>query len=129
LDQAEALLRAGHASAALDALRKLRAKYPDNPDVAYVMGNGYFDRMWWNDGFNAYRVAVSRDPAYRHDRVLISNVLKSFESDRYGSVGARFIEREIGAAAIPYLEEAARSSSRNVHAHASRLLARLSRAP
>jgi eukaryotic-like serine/threonine-protein kinase len=126
--QAQALVRAGHEAAALDALRKLRVKYPDHPDVAYLMGNVYFDRMWWGDGFDAYRVAVSREPAYRHDRTLISNVLKSFISERYGATGARFIEREIGAPAIPYLEQATRSNSLSVRAHASRLLAKLNRA-
>jgi hypothetical protein len=129
LEEARALARAGRATAALDAFRKLRVKYPDNPDVAYWMGNVYFDRMWWSYGFEAYRVAVSREPAYRKDRTLISNVLKSFVSERYGGVGARFIEREIGAAAIPYLEEATRSNSLSVRAHASRLLAKLNRAP
>jgi hypothetical protein len=127
-EQAQALVRAGHEAAALDALRKLRVKYPDNPDVAYLMGNVYFDRMWWGDGFDAYRVAVTREPAYRHDRTLISNVLKSFISERYGATGARFIEREIGDPAIPYLEQATRSNSLSVRAHASHLLAKLNRA-
>jgi hypothetical protein len=129
LDQAEALVRAGHFTASIEALRKLRAKYPDNAEVAYVSGNVYFDRMWWNDGFAAYRVAVSHDSAYRHDRVLILNVLKSLVSESHGAVGERFIEREIGSAAIPYVEEAARSSSRNVSTRAARLLARLKRNP
>jgi hypothetical protein len=129
LDQAEALIRAGRGTAALDALRKLRVRYPDNPEVAYWMGNLYFDRLWWSDGFEAYRVAVSRNPAYRQDRTLILNVLKSFMSDRYGGVGSRFIEREIGAFAIPYLEESLRSKSQSVRARASHLLARLNRAP
>jgi hypothetical protein len=93
------------------------------------MGNVYFDRMWWNDGFDAYRVAVSHEPAYRQDRTLIMNVLKSFVSERYGAIGARFIEREIGTAAIPYLEPLARSNSLSTRARASRLLAKLNHAP
>jgi hypothetical protein len=128
LDQAQALVRAGRGTAALDTLRKLRARYPDNAEVAYLMGNVYFDRLWWIDGFAAYRVAVSRNPAYRQDRTLIANVLKSFMSERYGSVGARFIEREIGAAAIPYLENAARSRSQNERARAMHVLAKLNQA-
>jgi serine/threonine-protein kinase len=126
LAEAEALVRAGRGTAALEDLRKLRAKYPDNPDVAYWMGNVYFERMWWSDGFDAYHVAV-REPAYRQDRTLITNVLKSFISERYGATGERFIEREIGAAAIPYLEQAARSNSLSVHARASHLLTKLNR--
>jgi serine/threonine-protein kinase len=129
LDQAEALVRAGHFTAGIEALRKLRARYPDNAEVAYVMGNIYFERLWWNDGFASYRVAVSRNSAYRHDRVLILNVLKSLVSESHGGVGERFIEHEIGSAAIPYVEEAARSSSRNVSTRAARLLAKLNRNP
>jgi hypothetical protein len=127
VDEAEALIRAGRTAAALDLLRKLRAKHPADPEVAYLMGNLYFDRMWWNDGFEAYRVALSGNPAYRKDPLLISNVVKSFISERYAPIGARFIEREIGSAAIPSLEEAARSTSPNVRGHASRLLAKLER--
>ena len=128
LDRAEALVRAGRGSAALDMLRKLRLKYPNNPRVAYLIGNVYFDRMWWSEGFDAYRVAVTGNAAYRQDRTLIVNVLKSFMSERYGSVGARFIEREIGAAAIPFLQDAARGNSVSIRARASRLLAKLERA-
>jgi serine/threonine-protein kinase len=124
LAQAEALVRAGHGGAALELLRKLRLKYPEHARVAYLMGNVYFDRMWWGDGFEAYRVAV-RDPAYRQDPTLITNVVKSLISERYGGVGTRFIEREVGAAAVPYLQDAARSKSQSVHARASRLLAKL----
>ena len=83
--------------------------------------------MWWSDGFDAYRAAVNRAPAYRQDRTLILNVVKSFMSERYGGIGARFIEREIGAAAIPYLEQATRSNSQSVRARAARLLVTLNR--
>jgi serine/threonine-protein kinase len=126
LAHAQALVRAGHGAAALEELRKLRVKYPDNPDVAYWMGNVYFDRMWWSDGFDAYRVAV-REPAYRQDPTLITNVLKSFISESHGGTGARFIEREIGAAAIPYVEQATRSNSLSVRGRAAHVLANLNR--
>jgi len=55
--------------------------------------------------------------------------LKSLISERHGAIGARFIEQEIGAAAIPYLEEAMRSNSESVRARASHLLTKLNRAP
>jgi eukaryotic-like serine/threonine-protein kinase len=125
LDEAKAMVRAGRDSDAIVLLRKLRAKYPNSAEVAYVQGNVYFDRMWWSYGFDSYRAAVRLDPAYRQDRLLIGNVMKSFISNRWGSTGERFIEREIGAAAIPYLREATRSNSMSMRNRASRLLARL----
>jgi hypothetical protein len=125
LEEAKAMLRGGRSAVVLDALRRLRAKYPDDAEIPYLMGHAYFDKLWWNDGFEAYRAAIARNPAYRQDRELIGDVLKSFASNRYAGVGAHFIEREIGAAAIPYLEELVRSKSPNVRAHASRLLTKL----
>jgi hypothetical protein len=127
VEEAEALIRAGRTAPALEALRKLRAKHPRDPEVAYLMGNVFFDRMWWSDGFEAYRTAVNGNPAYRQDPVLISNVVKSLISERHAGIGAHFIEHEIGSAAVPALEEALRSTSPNVRSRATRLLAKLKR--
>jgi hypothetical protein len=119
------MIRAGRDSDAIALLRKLRAKYPNNAEIAYVQGNVYFDRMWWSYGFDSYRAAVRLDPAYRQDRVLIGNVLTSFVSSRWGGTGEKFIEREVGAAAVPYLHEATRSSSMSMQKRASRVLSHL----
>jgi serine/threonine-protein kinase len=127
IDEAEALIRAGRETAALESLRKLRAKHPRDPEVAYLMGNVFCQRMWWSDGFEAYRTAVSGNPAYRQDPVLISNVVKSLISERHAGIGEHFIEHEIGSAAVPALEEASKSSSPNVRSRAARLLAKLKR--
>src|SRR6185436_7306899 len=83
LEEARVLLKGGRWAAAIDTLRKLRAKHPDNAEVAYVMGHAYFEKMWWSDGFEAYRAAIARNPDYRRDPQLIGDVMKSFVSDRY----------------------------------------------
>jgi serine/threonine protein kinase len=125
LDQARALVRGGRAGTALEALRKLRARNPKDAEIHYLMGRAYFDKLWWNDGFEAYHAAIALDPSYRTDRDLITDVLKSLVSDRYGAAGARFVEREIGAAAVPYVEDLTRSKSVNIQKRATRLLPRL----
>jgi len=125
LDEAKTLLKIGRSTTALEILRKLRARYPGNAEVPYVMGRVYFDKLWWSDGFEAYQAAVARNPAYRQDPTLISDVLKSLVSEKESANGARFIEREVGAAAIPYVEELTASKNQNIRARAKVLLARL----
>jgi hypothetical protein len=119
------MMKSGRSATALDLLRKLRARNPDNAEIPYLMGRIYFEKLWWGDGFEAYRSAIARDQAYRQDPDLISDVLKSLVSETEGAAGERCIEREIGAAAIPYVQELTRSKSQNIRTRATHLLAKL----
>ena len=67
------------------------------------------------------------DEAYRRDARLIRDVIRTFVSDKYDSVAVSFLRREIGSAAIPYLEEVSKAKSTGMRQNAERLLGELRR--
>jgi hypothetical protein len=83
-------------------------------------------KRWWADGFDAYRDAVAGHPAYRDDPVLIRNAIRNLSSPSQAHRGEKFLRNEIGAPAIPLLQEAAEhAQSKRVRENAARLLDKL----
>jgi serine/threonine-protein kinase len=110
----------------LRELAKLRAQYPQSAYAPYLEGHVNFDNLRWVDGLASYGAAMRNNPAYRTDEKLIRNVIRCLVSDRFHTMCADFLVREVGAPAAPYLEEAARSDPyANVQSRAARLLPRV----
>ncbi|QRN94717.1 protein kinase [Archangium violaceum] len=110
----------------LRALASLRAQYPQSAYAPYLEGHVNFDNFRWVDGLASYGAAIRNNPAYRTDAKLVRNVIRCLVSDRFHTKCADFLVREVGAAAAPYLEEAARSDPyANVQSRAARLLPRV----
>jgi tetratricopeptide (TPR) repeat protein len=125
LDHARGLIRARRHTEAIRVLRKLEGEHPTSAEIPYLLGNVYFERLWWSDGFEAYRAAIRIDPSYREDPRVIGDAIRSLQSRSQSWRGARFLERDIGAPAIPQLRKAAKSNSLGIRRHALRLLAQL----
>ncbi|MFP2904176.1 protein kinase domain-containing protein [Pyxidicoccus sp. 3LFB2] len=126
IDEVHRLIEAQRRDAALAALKKLAAKHPKSAYVRYLEGNVDFDNLRWVDGVAAYRAALRNDAAYRNDPTLIQNAIRCLVSDRFHGLCQDFIREDLGEAAVPYLEEAARSDSMaNVRTRAAGLLRRL----
>jgi serine/threonine protein kinase len=123
IDEVHRLIEAQRRDAALAALKKLAAKHPASAYVRYLEGNVDFDNLRWVDGVAAYRAALRNDAAYRNDPTLIQNAIRCLVSDRFHGLCEDFIRKDLGEAAVPYLEEAARSDPMaNVRSRASGLL-------
>jgi serine/threonine-protein kinase len=123
IDEARRLVEARQRDAALAALKKLAAKHPSSAYVRYLEGNVNFDNLRWVDGVASYRVALRNDAAYRHAPVVIQNAIRCLVSDRFHSTCEDFIRKDLGDAAMPYLEEAARADPMaNVRVRAAALL-------
>lgn len=121
------LIKRGQKRTAIKKLVQLQRQHRQSAAIAYLLGNLYFDRLWWKDGLDAYRGAIRLNPAYREDPVLIRNVVRNLMSPRQHWRGAQFLEREIGPPALPYIEEGTRSKSASVRKRSARLLRRMSR--
>jgi hypothetical protein len=78
--------------------------------VHYELGNLYFDRPWWPKGFEAYRAAIQRDPAYRQDERVLRNAVRGLSSDSSHRLAADFLRNVVGAPAIEHLRPLAGSS-------------------
>jgi eukaryotic-like serine/threonine-protein kinase len=127
LAEAWRLAEAGRRDSALVALSRLRREHPENARVAFVQAQVNFRNYRWLDGLDSYRAAINLDPSYRRDEKLIVDLIRCLDSDRFQSACADFLYSEIGADALPQLEEAAQSHPlRNVRYRAARLSRRLS---
>ena len=102
-------------SAASAKLKRLWSSRPDDPTIPYLLGGIQCERKMWPECFEAYRGAL---PRYREDPVLIGNLIRSFNSDRYHARGMSFVEREIGAPALPALEATAHDPDTPSHVRA-----------
>nr|WP_283247247.1 serine/threonine-protein kinase [Corallococcus exiguus] len=108
IDEVHRLIKAQRRDAALAALKKLAAKYPTSAYVRYLEGNVDFDNLRWVDGVAAYRAALRNDAAYRNAPVVIQNAIGCLVSDRFHGTCQDFLRKDLGEAAVPSLEEAAR---------------------
>ncbi|MBZ4416665.1 serine/threonine-protein kinase [Myxococcus sp. RHSTA-1-4] len=123
LDEVHRLIDAQRRDAALAALKKLAAKHPRSAYVRYLEGNVNFDNLRWVDGVAAYRAALRNDASYRDSPTLIRNAIRCLVSDRFHGICQDFIRKDLGDAAVPYLEEAARADPMaNVRTRAAGLL-------
>lgn len=123
LEEVHRLIDARQRDTALAALKKLAAKHPRSAYVRYLEGNVDFDNLRWVDGVAAYRAALRNDATYREDPTLIRNAIRCLVSDRFHAICQEFIRRDLGDAAVPYLEEAARADPMaNVRTRAGALL-------
>lgn len=112
LTEIKAQLDAGRTSGATKALHKLGRKYPKNAEIPYILGQLYFSKLWVKDGIDSFRKAILLDPAYRSDPELIKAALNGLGNDKYHYSVRRFLVREIGQPAVPYLHEATQGSWR-----------------
>ncbi len=118
----ELAARAG-AHDAITGLEQLRNDQPNVAAVHFALGNLYTETQGWLAAVQAYAAAVRLDPAYRTDARLISDVVEALGSQDAHAIAAKLIEHELGAAALPRLEQASRSTSHDLRARASRLRA------
>ena len=126
LAEAWRLAESGRRDSALAVLARLRREHPDNARVAFVQGQVNFRNYRWLDGLDSYRAAIALDPAYRRDEGLIVDLIRCLDSDRFQAACAQFLYAEIGADAVPQLEQAAQSHPlRNVRYRAARLSSQL----
>lgn len=107
--EAKRLAEAGKTGEAIDMLVKARKVYPDDAGLARTLGTLYFDKLWWTDGLVHLRDAVKLDPALRSDAELLKLVVRAFNTTpRYDSRLASFL-LDLGPAAVPLVDETARS--------------------
>jgi serine/threonine protein kinase len=87
---------------------------PGDPNVAkakelVATGKSYFAKLWWTDGIASFRSAFKLDPSLRTDPEIINAAVKAFlTTPDYDARLASFV-LDLGPAAAPALDEAART--------------------
>jgi eukaryotic-like serine/threonine-protein kinase len=115
----------GEGRNAVRALERLRSRNPRRPEVHYALGNIYAELNAWRPSVDAYARALELAPAYRSDQRLVSDVVEALASDLAHVQAAKIIRKQLGAAALPRLEQAMRSASPRQRVRAKRLRARI----
>ena len=103
-----ALIKAGKRDEAERALLFLKRKYPKNAYYPYLLGNLYFDKMWWTDGLEEYAKAIRNNRGYRWRPVLIKNAIHALGSEKTKNRAVNLLRRSIGTPAVKYLRHAAK---------------------
>ena len=87
------------------ALQRLGVSEPGNAEIPLVLGQIYCARLWVSDCLPSLRKAMALDPAMRDDARLVRAAMYGLGNDRAHGDVRRFVVREVGAAAVPYLTE------------------------
>jgi len=112
----------GEIDLAIALMNQVRAQQPDNAAAPYLLAMVNFDNKRWPDGVAAAQIAVRKNPALKSDPDLIKGAIRSLVSDRGYEKSQAFL-RSLGAAATPFLKEAAaRDTSPKVRERAAELL-------
>ncbi len=123
---AKGYLEQGQYRRARDLLERLRRYEPDNATIHYLLGKAYLGELWVKDGLEAFHNAIALEPAYRSHAELIESAAAGLGNDNHHVAVARFLLRDIGAAARPALERIAAGHHREeVRERAQRALSQL----
>ena len=120
IEQAKALIASEDYDGAVGILKTARKAHPENAELAFLAGKAYFGQLWWADGVDSFRDALTLDASYKQNPELLKAVLKGFLTtpdldDRI--VG--FMRHDIGLPLRPYLEETAeKHPKKNLRARA-----------
>jgi len=102
-------------------LRALDRKNPHSAYIPFLMGNLYFDKMWWGVAMDEYARAIQRNPGYRNNQTINRNLIMMLGSNKTAWHATGFIKFTLGKFAIPYLRSN-RDENPNVKARVNAIL-------
>jgi serine/threonine-protein kinase len=111
LKKVEAFLEAGNLAAARLALEEQRAERPQDARVHYMLGRLAFADNRRAEGLVAYREAITLDPGFRGDPVLLAHVDAALAEPRHAQAALELIIEKIGTPAADLLEKVANEGS------------------
>jgi len=107
--EAVQMIKAGKRDLALASLHDLWKKTPKSAYIPFLLGNLYFDRLWWGVALDHYKAAIAKNAEYKKNSVLNKNVIKMLGSSKTVRKAQGFLRWTVGRAALPYLRSAAKS--------------------
>ncbi len=107
--EAVQMIKDGKRELALASLHALAKKSPHSAYIPFLMGNLYFDKLWWGVAIDHYKTAIKRNAGYKRNAVLNKNVIKMLGSKSTVRKAQGFLRWTVGRSAVPYLRAAAKS--------------------
>ncbi|MBA3455047.1 MAG: serine/threonine protein kinase [Deltaproteobacteria bacterium] len=115
----------GDPARAIAGLVQLRDGQPNLAAVHYALGNYYAETQAWTEALSSYANTVRIAPSYRSDDRLISDTVEALGSEEAHADATELIESELVTTALSRLDQASRSTNRELRQRASRLRATL----
>jgi len=115
----------GDVRGAIAGLEQLRNAQPSLTAAHYALANLYAETQAWAQSVQSYAATLRLDDSYRNDPRVISDVVEALGSNDARELAEKLIDVQLGANAIPRLEEASRSTNRDLRSRASIVLSRL----
>jgi len=109
-----ALIKSGKRELAIKSLEALRTKVAKNGYVPFLIGNLYFDKVWWGVAMDYYKVAIAQNAAYKRNAILNNNVITTLASTSTRRRAQSFLRFTVGAPAGAYLRNAAKHHKNSI---------------
>ena len=87
------------------ALQRLASANPTDAEIPLTLGQIYCEKLWVNDCLENFRKAIRIDGDLTSDERLLRSVMYGLGNDGHHGSVRRFLVKEIGEAAVPYLRE------------------------
>ena len=107
--EAVQMIKDGKRTLALSSLHALAKKAPKSGYIPFLLGNLYYDKIWWGVALEQYKLAVQKNGGYRSNGVLIRNSIRMLASPRTRRTADGFLRYTIKRPALPHLRTAAKS--------------------
>jgi eukaryotic-like serine/threonine-protein kinase len=117
------LVDKGQLDAAIEGIKHLRQKSPNNPYLPYLLGDIYFSRNWMSDALVKYREAMKLSDNYRRRTSIQKNAIHALGSDRAYPKARVLLVRDIGKPALQALRQAAKADENPVIRRRAHLIA------
>jgi serine/threonine protein kinase len=125
LDRLQVEIDEGRGEAQLEPLKRLQSVWPRDARTNFLLGLAYMEKRYWGDGFKYLGSAIEYDAEFREEPALIKAAIRSLSSQSKPGMGQRFLVKQVGAAAIPYLKETVVGGSKRQKKYAARALKQL----
>ncbi|WP_428265514.1 protein kinase domain-containing protein [Haliangium sp.] len=110
IDDVKRLINQGKRDEAIRGILKLRrSKFPKSAYLAYLLGNLYFEKVYWSDGLDAYTEAIQLDRSYRNRVTLQRNAIRALGNNGSRPKAYRLFMKHIKGAGLKQLRLAARN--------------------
>src|SRR5690606_18811285 len=93
---ARRLAESGKRAEAIVGLRQLRSKQPKSAYVRLLLGDLYFEQLWWSDGLAEYAAAIAQRGSLRKRALVNQNAIRALGSQKTRRKAQSFLIHKIG---------------------------------
>ncbi len=109
IGEAVQMIKEGKRDLALSSLHALGKKSPNSGYISFLLGNLYYDKLWWGVALEQYKAAIKKHAGYKANSVLIKNSIRMLASPRTRRAADGLLRHTIKRPALLHLRTAAKN--------------------